>query len=214
MNRLLTGMASVLALGLAAAPAQAAVVCNVTGNATPQCPSTTGNNVMVTQTSNNQRVVASLNSGGRTFAGQFLGSEPLNANASGQANITAVDGSFNTLTFSLAGGTFTTATFDVMGTGTLLIQALLNGVNVGTQQSFALSANGTNFLGITAQGSELFNGFTLSGANLTDVRQVRLAGVQTAVPEPGTWAMMLVGFAAIGFSMRRRRSQASMPQMA
>lgn len=28
-----------------------------------------------------------------------------------------------------------------------------------------------------------------------------------AVPEPGTWAMMLLGFGAIGFSMRRRRSQ-------
>jgi hypothetical protein len=27
-----------------------------------------------------------------------------------------------------------------------------------------------------------------------------------AVPEPATWAMMLLGFGAIGFSMRRRRS--------
>nr|WP_314445824.1 FxDxF family PEP-CTERM protein [uncultured Sphingomonas sp.] len=26
-----------------------------------------------------------------------------------------------------------------------------------------------------------------------------------AVPEPGTWAMMLLGFGAVGFSMRRRR---------
>lgn len=29
-----------------------------------------------------------------------------------------------------------------------------------------------------------------------------------AVPEPGTWAMMLLGFGAIGFSMRRRRTLA------
>jgi hypothetical protein len=35
-----------------------------------------------------------------------------------------------------------------------------------------------------------------------------------AVPEPGTWAMMLLGFGAIGFSMRRRRTQQSVPQMA
>jgi hypothetical protein len=28
-----------------------------------------------------------------------------------------------------------------------------------------------------------------------------------AVPEPGTWAMMLLGFGAIGFSMRRRRGK-------
>jgi hypothetical protein len=29
--------------------------------------------------------------------------------------------------------------------------------------------------------------------------------IQAAVPEPGTWAMMLLGFGAIGYSMRRRR---------
>ena len=28
---------------------------------------------------------------------------------------------------------------------------------------------------------------------------------QTSVPEPGTWAMMLMGFGAAGFAMRRRR---------
>jgi hypothetical protein len=32
--------------------------------------------------------------------------------------------------------------------------------------------------------------------------------ITTAVPEPGTWALMLVGFGAVGFSMRRRRRQA------
>lgn len=34
-----------------------------------------------------------------------------------------------------------------------------------------------------------------------------------AVPEPATWAMMLVGFGAIGFAMRRRRKSA-LPQLA
>ena len=29
-----------------------------------------------------------------------------------------------------------------------------------------------------------------------------------AVPEPGTWAMMLLGFGAIGYGMRRRRAPA------
>jgi hypothetical protein len=30
-------------------------------------------------------------------------------------------------------------------------------------------------------------------------------GTQTAVPEPATWAMMLLGFGGIGIAMRRRR---------
>lgn len=35
-----------------------------------------------------------------------------------------------------------------------------------------------------------------------------------AVPEPGTWALMLLGFGAVGFSMRRRRATAHLYQAA
>jgi hypothetical protein len=39
--------------------------------------------------------------------------------------------------------------------------------------------------------------------------------VNTAVPEPGTWAMMLLGFGAAGYSMRRsRRAQPRLAQLA
>jgi hypothetical protein len=31
-------------------------------------------------------------------------------------------------------------------------------------------------------------------------------GIGTGVPEPSTWAMMLIGFGSIGYAMRRRRS--------
>ena len=39
-------------------------------------------------------------------------------------------------------------------------------------------------------------------------------GTIGAVPEPGTWAMMLLGFGAIGFSMRRRRKAVGTAQLA
>ncbi len=35
-----------------------------------------------------------------------------------------------------------------------------------------------------------------------------------AVPEPTTWATMLIGFGAMGYSMRRRRRSQNMPQVA
>jgi PEP-CTERM motif len=35
-----------------------------------------------------------------------------------------------------------------------------------------------------------------------------------AVPEPATWAMMLLGFAGIGFQLRRKRSGAALAQLA
>jgi hypothetical protein len=49
-------------------------------------------------------------------------------------------------------------------------------------------------------------GFALSGpfepnADFTGIDNLTLG----AIPEPGTWAMMLMGFGAVGYSMRRRK---------
>jgi hypothetical protein len=37
--------------------------------------------------------------------------------------------------------------------------------------------------------------------------QVNVVGVEPAVPEPSTWAMMILGFAGVGFMAYRRRNQ-------
>ena len=58
--------------------------------------------------------------------------------------------------------------------------------------------------------------FLLSGADVSAFASLRLTSssnafeidnvaINSAVPEPGTWAMMLLGFGAVGFAMRRRR---------
>ncbi|WP_290438422.1 PEPxxWA-CTERM sorting domain-containing protein [Sphingobium phenoxybenzoativorans] len=58
-----------------------------------------------------------------------------------------------------------------------------------------------------ADASSTFN--VRLGDNLTaekiNVLNNCLASVIFAVPEPSTWAIMTLGFAAIGFALRRRR---------
>ena len=75
-----------------------------------------------------------------------------------------------------------------------------------------------------ANGSQVLNSqnpivtFLFSGLDQTLVGGFRMTSTQNAfeidnisvdaVPEPATWAMMLLGFGAIGFSIRRRKSNA------
>jgi hypothetical protein len=74
-----------------------------------------------------------------------------------------------------------------------------------TQQ---VTANGENFILISAINGETFNSlsFTSSG-NLSHVQQVRvdIAGAVSTVPEPSTWAMMVIGFFGVGFLAYRRQ---------
>lgn len=75
-------------------------------------------------------------------------------------------------------------------------------------------SNGNNFIGLRASiGSDFFYGYAfttdtmLNGVVFNNVaNQAITASVNlpAAVPEPATWAMMLLGFGAIGFAMRRR----------
>ena len=52
------------------------------------------------------------------------------------------------------------------------------------------------------------------GSYLFQVRNGQVSVPTGAVPEPSTWAMMLVGFGATGFAMRRRRPAATGAQFA
>jgi hypothetical protein len=69
----------------------------------------------------------------------------------------------------------------------------------GASTQFALSDVPINFGAtpntITVTGSSLGNGSYAGQGTL----------IPTAVPEPATWAMMLLGFGAIGLTMRRKR---------
>jgi hypothetical protein len=93
---------------------------------------------------------------------------------------------------------------------------LLNGVDIGGQTPVNSPGNASYFQTFSAFGTN--NGF-LAGANtlkfvvydygiITGLRVTDLVGA--AVPEPATWAMMIVGFGFVaGQARRRRRNGAS-----
>ena len=93
-------------------------------------------------------------------------------------------------------------------------QILLNGIAIynngssasqfggGTGVPLNISTNllaGANTLSFLVQND---SGTSGPGSNPAGLR---VSAVFSAVPEPGTWMLMLLGFGAVGFSMRRRQ---------
>jgi len=79
--------------------------------------------------------------------------------------------------------------------------------------SYLLSPNGENrFAFMALDGETITNlSYSIFGGDAGGIRQVRIASVAggvPAVPEASTWAMMLLGFGAAGFAMRRRPNSA------
>lgn len=117
-----------------------------------------------------------------------------------------------TFNSSLAGAT--TITFDVAGRassghGSESLEALLNGVVVGsgTTQDFQ------GFQLVTLTGTLNAGSNTLEFLGLTQltdqtafIENVNVA----AVPEPSTWAMMILGFSTLGFLGYRRKNKVAL----
>jgi hypothetical protein len=79
------------------------------------------------------------------------------------------------------------------------------GVNIGARTSFDISGANTGFV---QAGNILYSIDLTSGALSTIGNTNRtLFGLSAAVPEPATWAMMLIGFGAVGAAARSSRSR-------
>lgn len=91
--------------------------------------------------------------------------------------------------------TFNTLTIHVSGEPDIVI----NPPAPGDGSWFDGSTNGTYRVWGTA--GETFTGITLAtSSNSFEIDNLAIGGV----PEPASWAMMILGFGAIGFAMRRR----------
>lgn len=116
---------------------------------------------------------------------------------------------FNNVTFSTAINRNDNAAFS----GTLNLSGIFDGTQaftyavkyagtIGTTDTITVGGNIVTILGQKVK----FNALTLTGSQANDT----VTGVLTAtvgagaVPEPATWALMIVGFGAVGGAMRRR----------
>ena len=113
----------------------------------------------------------------------------------------------NQIFFNNIAGTFggTAGTANISFGTNLIADLNIQSASLGFTQ---LSVPGDLFTGPASNPTfnlgtfNLSGGFTAGPATLT-ISQAAIA----AVPEPGTWAMMLIGFGAMGVSMRRRRTR-------
>ena len=83
--------------------------------------------------------------------------------------------------------------------------SLLAGTPAGTPGQTWLNFS-TSFVAQSSGPQSLAFQFNGGGVTAADFGIDRVY-LTTAVPEPGTWALMLLGFGAVGYSLRRRRAQ-------
>lgn len=210
-------IAAVAAFGIAiAAPASAEiVVCN------GQSCLSTDENVLLSDQLDPKTIAGVTNQSGGTIT--FTSAEEVGIvmDANGQASISAADGRLGSLRFDLSSGTFGGAVFNLSpvpgNRDNEAISAVFtflgaDGNTISLSKDVTLSTNGNNWFGVSGNAGERLTGISfLTNNHLTDgigsFQQLRLSDVQlnSAVPEPATWAMMLFGFGAVGYSMRSRR---------
>ena len=142
----------------------------------------------------------------------FTSDEPLAANG-GQTGLTGSDGNIDSISWTLTNPLlgYTTAVFRVDPSATGGATALtITGTDqfVGGTFTQTLSIAPSGFFTVTALGNELITSITFTANGQLDLLdQVRLGGVTTiaAVPEAATWAMIILGFAGVGFLAYRRQ---------
>lgn len=93
---------------------------------------------------------------------------------------------------------------------------LLDLTSFGGSNRSGTTLDGQNVLGDGTSSLFLQNGTGGTGATNTFgfVTRFQTAAVTGAVPEPSTWGMMLLGFGAMGVSLRRRRRSQNLLQAA
>lgn len=91
--------------------------------------------------------------------------------------------------------------------GTVTIEALLNGSSIGSTAAVLGGINQWSTLSLLGSFDEVRITGTGSGFHPFGIDNIIFDSGRAAVPETSTWAMMLIGFGAIGGAARSRRKR-------
>jgi hypothetical protein len=170
----------------------------------------TDENILFNQTgliSTGNPVTGITNQTGRIFA--FGSNETLTTPSAGQARIEAVNNPFNLLTITgLTNTIFESAIFNLNAASSGLVTiSVTNTFGQTETQTFNVDPAGENFFTLTTDLVQSIQSISISGANLNDVRQIRIggAGPSQTVPEPSTMLLLGTGLLALGLVSRSRR---------
>ncbi len=145
------------------------------------------------------------------------GAPPANSVPAGTSYLSVLGGGDATINFAAVGGPSSVSRFQfdwgsLDAYNTLTIFSSDGSVSVIPGTTFTNAANGdqhapgTNGL-FTVVGN---NGTTFTGIELTSSQNsFEIDNLAFGVPEPATWAMMLIGFGGMGAAMRSRRKHAA-----
>lgn len=204
IKRVLVTGAAIYALSASAALADVTII------SSPPYPPNPDENVLLTTGVSAPTVAGETNQ--THTAVIFTGQENLVAPPNGQARIQAVDGGLNYLSFQLTNAAlgFTAVEFNLIAAATGAVTlSFLDNQGQTYSGTYNVSGNGSNFFDAVATNNQLITRVTIASQTpLSSVAQIRLGGVgplTSAVPEPATWATMILGMFGIGAMMRRRR---------
>lgn len=116
----------------------------------------------------------------------------------------------STATFTFASAV-TAFSIDLMSIANSAVTMTVAGNSFSRAVATNVNPNRT-FFGLTSDTG--ITGFTLTAAGgygeFDNLTLTSARAVSAAVPEPATWAMMLIGFGGIGVAMRRRKDKVAM----
>jgi hypothetical protein len=203
----LAGTALGLGLGFAT-PASSATVLQLCANGASCVSGTTNVNIV---DSTNVATVVGHDGGLADPEVDFTSTNGMLDGINGAAKVQRDDGlNLTNITFTLLGGfAFSAAEFNFEQGDPKAFDVLLSASDGSSQLIHLDNANGSNVFDVFGTAGESYTSATVTTTNgsFKDFKQLRLvlAGQPFSVPEPGTWAMMLLGFGGIGMALRRSR---------